>query len=53
MVLPSPQAFLVKEEMLSKGALQMIEDVMSDFSGYYTSFLESLSSASFFSNPDE
>ncbi|XP_051028000.1 LOW QUALITY PROTEIN: L-amino-acid oxidase-like [Acomys russatus] len=49
----STKAFLVKEEMLSKGAVQMIEDVMSEISGYYDSFLESLRSASIFSKTEE
>ncbi|XP_032270646.1 L-amino-acid oxidase-like [Phoca vitulina] len=38
----SPQAYLVKEGMLSEGAVKMIGTVMNEDSGYYKSFLESL-----------
>lgn len=38
----SPQAYLLKEGMLGRGAVKMIGDVMNEDAGYYKSLLESL-----------
>ncbi|XP_049731491.1 L-amino-acid oxidase-like [Elephas maximus indicus] len=38
----STKAYLLKEGMLSRGAIQMIGDVMNEDAGYYKSLLESL-----------
>uniref|UniRef100_A0A8D1HNT6 Amine oxidase n=1 Tax=Sus scrofa TaxID=9823 RepID=A0A8D1HNT6_PIG len=39
---PSPQAYLLKEGMLSQGAVKMIGDVLNEESGHSKSLLESL-----------
>ncbi|XP_020009708.1 L-amino-acid oxidase-like [Castor canadensis] len=49
----STKAFLLKEGMLSRGAVQMIGDVMNENAGYQKSLLESLRIASIFSKSDE
>uniref|UniRef100_A0A8C6B260 Amine oxidase n=1 Tax=Monodon monoceros TaxID=40151 RepID=A0A8C6B260_MONMO len=38
----SPQAYLLKKGMLSRGAVKMIGDVMNEDAGYYKSLLEAL-----------
>ncbi|XP_021090810.2 L-amino-acid oxidase [Mesocricetus auratus] len=49
----STKSYLTKEGMLSKGAIEMIGDVMNENAGYYKSLLESLRIASIFSRNDE
>ncbi|ERE83164.1 L-amino-acid oxidase-like protein [Cricetulus griseus] len=49
----STKAYLTKEGMLSKGAIEMIGDMMNENAGYYKSLLESLRMASIFSRNDE
>ncbi|XP_043853007.1 L-amino-acid oxidase-like [Dromiciops gliroides] len=48
----STKAYLVKEGKLSRGAVQMIGDIMNEDAGYYKSLLESLRSDIIFSHPD-
>uniref|UniRef100_F6TM73 Amine oxidase n=1 Tax=Monodelphis domestica TaxID=13616 RepID=F6TM73_MONDO len=48
----STKAYLIKEGKLSKGAVQMIGDIMNEDAGYYKSLLESLRSDEIFSHPD-
>ncbi|XP_008824796.2 L-amino-acid oxidase-like, partial [Nannospalax galili] len=48
----STKDYLLKEGMLSRGAVQMIGDMMNENAGYYKSLLESLRMASIFSNRD-
>ncbi|KAL1776928.1 L-amino-acid oxidase-like [Sigmodon hispidus] len=49
----STKAYLMKEGMLSKGAIKMIGDVMNENAGYYKSFLESLRIVNIFSKSDQ
>ncbi|XP_006886672.1 PREDICTED: L-amino-acid oxidase-like [Elephantulus edwardii] len=48
----STKAYLVKEGLLSPGAVDMIGDVMNEDAGYYKSLLESLRIEIIFSNND-
>ncbi|XP_072465803.1 L-amino-acid oxidase-like isoform X1 [Notamacropus eugenii] len=48
----STKAYLIKEGKLSKGAVQMIGDVLNEDAGYYKSLLETLRSDFIFSNLD-
>ena len=50
---PSAQAYLVKEGKLSKGATEMIGDLLNEDPGYHKSLLESLRSPNTFSRTDE
>lgn len=50
---PSAQAYLVKEGKLSKGAIEMIGDLLDEDPGYHKSLLESLRSPSTYSRTDE
>jgi L-amino-acid oxidase len=43
----------MKEGTLSKGAIEMIGDIMNENAGYYKSLLESLRIASIFSKSDQ
>lgn len=49
----SPQAYLLKEGMLSRGAVNMIGDVMNEDAGYYKSLLESLRTDTIFLKSNE
>ncbi|XP_034359616.2 L-amino-acid oxidase-like [Arvicanthis niloticus] len=49
----STKAYLMKEGMLSKGAIKMIGDIMNESAGYYKSLLESLRTASIFSKDNQ
>ncbi|KAK7803440.1 hypothetical protein U0070_023750 [Myodes glareolus] len=49
----STKAYLVKEGKLSKGAIEMIGDLLNEDPGYHKSLLESLRSPSTYSRTDE
>ncbi|XP_002715748.1 L-amino-acid oxidase-like [Oryctolagus cuniculus] len=49
----STKAYLLKEGMLSRGAVKMIGDVMNEEAGYYKSLLESLRTGIIFSQSED